>query len=115
MRKIILFAVLLTSISRLSAQSFNTLDQDRNSKVQSIFPNPFTREINFTYNNTLNIEYLSIKVLNILGTEIYKKDVKISKGSNSVSIDFDITLQAGVYFLSINDGKSNSFYKLRKE
>ncbi len=70
----------------------------------TIYPNPFTTEASVSFYSD-RVERVTEKLTNVLGSEVYSKDLDVTMGVNSYSIAKG-ALTSGVYFYSISDGKS---------
>ncbi|MCY7411351.1 MAG: T9SS type A sorting domain-containing protein [Chitinophagales bacterium] len=70
--------------------------------VSQNLPNPV---INFTdvYVNLERAENISLRISNLVGTEIYRENIVGNKGINTVSIDASHFAQ-GIYFYSVSNG-----------
>ena len=97
MIKKILFILFLS----LSTVGFS---QERAIEKLSAAPNPFTNSTKITFNSK-NIGNVIFTVKNVLGKTVYKKQLKISKGKNTVPF-FKNDLLPGIYIYSIQNKKS---------
>jgi len=69
-----------------------------------VYPNP-TNNILYIYNTEKNLSAFDISIQDIVGKEIYREHVKISK-NNQFVIDIS-EFKAGLYIMSIADNKGN--------
>ncbi len=75
------------------------------TKNFKLFPNPVSESLNVDFNNEIS-EY-SVKIFNTIGS-IVLNDGKISVTNNTLNIS---KLNAGVYFIELNDSNNNRFIK----
>ncbi|MES2726210.1 MAG: M6 family metalloprotease domain-containing protein [Bacteroidota bacterium] len=80
----------------------------------SVFPNPFTNQL------MVDIESLSsgdatVTMSNIIGQQIFAKEIALSKGKNTLDLSNEIgTQMQGTYFLTIKANDSFFVYKVLK-
>ena len=70
----------------------------------SISPNPFTGKATVSFFSNQNRKFTE-RITNLLGSEVYKKEIEAQQGENKTVIDRG-NLAAGVYFYSLSDGKT---------
>ena len=73
------------------------------SKIR-ISPNPFTGKATVSFFSTEN-KMLVERITNLLGEEIYTREIEAKQGENKFSINAQ-NLSAGIYFYSLCDGKA---------
>lgn len=85
-----------TGIQNLNSNSF---------QVGDCFPNPFSdkTEINF---NSPEVRQVSLKVYNMIGTEVYSFSMRAQKGLNKFTFDRNV-LPAGIYIYTVSNGEQN--------
>lgn len=66
----------------------------------SVYPNPFTSELNFTIPNSVKDE-ISIEILSIQGQTLYKKSIQIFEVINNEIQLRDLNFNPGIYFIQI--------------
>jgi hypothetical protein len=75
-------------------------NNDANANSVSIYPNPFTNELNISIiadnNNVVNIETMDIQ-----GKLVANKSISVVKGVNVVSMNENSSLHTGIYFVRI--------------
>lgn len=78
--------------------------------TMSLYPNPAGNSTVLKF-YTETSERLDVSVLNTIGQLVFKSAVDAAVGENRVTIDVS-SLQAGIYFVSVNNGKTTSTKKL---
>ncbi|MDB5283687.1 MAG: hypothetical protein JWO06_2762 [Bacteroidota bacterium] len=70
----------------------------------SVVPNPFTNQavVSFT---SVKGGMMTEKLTNILGSEVYKREIEVKVGENSTVIERN-SIPAGVYFYTLGSGRS---------
>jgi len=76
-----------------------------------VTPNPFTGKVTIEISG-LNGD-LTLKVRDLMGNEVFNKNLSLI-GQNAIPINLE-TLSPGIYFLTINSGKSTRVIKLIKQ
>ncbi len=82
-------------------------------EVAKVYPNPFTNgfNISFTSNDYTDI---SVKMMDVVGKEIFAETVSINKGENHLKFDTDNALAQGLYYVQLEkDGYKVSFKIMR--
>jgi uncharacterized repeat protein (TIGR01451 family) len=79
-----------------------------------ISPNPFSNYLNINMEWNKN-EILAAKVINIQGSEVISKNIKMSKGLNYISIDELSKLPSGNYFIQFISGTERFTQKITKQ
>lgn len=93
-----------------SIRKFYRYNLDSKSSVESfttninIYPNPAGEEINISYDKLIN----SIEILNLNGKKVLSNQYLTPQMEQSLNIDY---LQAGTYFIKINDNIYKRFVK----
>ena len=85
-----------------------TVEENENVKI-SVFPNPFTEQINIQLDQETDMVYLNL--FDLSGRKVAEKS---QAHTSSVQFIPNESLPAGVYFLRINTGNSQSVNKLIK-
>lgn len=80
------------------------------SSAVSVYPNPVTENQFFIKLPTQQGESLSVKLVNLLGQEVYSKTVNTTDGA--VKIQPELPLQTGIYLVNISDGINTATKKL---
>jgi len=80
------------------------------SNALKVYPNPVTANQFFIELPTQQGESLNVKLVNLLGQEVYSKSLDISE--NVVRIQPEIQLQSGVYLVKISNGSQEATKKL---
>ena len=80
------------------------LDNSFNSLA--IFPNPFAGKASVTFFSNGHM-HLITKLTDILGKEIYRKEIEATPGENQTEIERE-NLATGVYFYSLSDGRTTT-------
>lgn len=80
------------------------------SNSLKVYPNPVTQNQFFIQLPTQQGESLSVKLVNLLGQEVYSKSLDVSEGI--VKIQPETQLQSGVYLVNISNGTSTATKKL---
>jgi hypothetical protein len=81
----------------------------QNSDEIKIFPNPFNSTLNISFNRNIQ-EKVRIRVVNILGEEVYTTLIVEGVVHNKTFEINNLSLKEGIYFLLI-DGATFSFNK----
>lgn len=81
------------------------------SSVSSVYPNPANAKAFVDVNANTELNAISIKVYNSLGSVVNDKKVNLSKGKNTVAIDTE-NLNSGIYFVSIGNDNSRIVKKI---
>ena len=71
----------------------------------TVKPNPFASTAKIVFNAENETAY-TVKMMNLIGAVVMTKEVKVSRGENEITIDRN-GLNAGIYLLSIANGKSS--------
>lgn len=71
----------------------------------SVQPNPFTTSASVRFNAENEASY-SVKMMNLLGATVMTKEIKAVRGENDINIDRN-NLNAGIYLISVSNGKSS--------
>ena len=69
----------------------------------SAYPNPFTTETKITFEST-SPQTITLSVRNVLGKTIYRKQIKVKRGKNSIPFQKD-NLRSGMYIYAIQNSK----------
>jgi Leucine-rich repeat (LRR) protein len=88
-----------------------TTESDKAS-ILKMFPNPVDKQVQIEFNAAENTK-TTISVKNVLGRQILTQFVATTQGLNAATIDMS-SLQRGVYFLIIHDGKTQATQKMVK-
>ena len=90
------YVLVINNAASIETLNLSKFDVDQNS------PNPFAEnsEIRFSSVDNSNVEF---KVFNMLGANIYNKNIKAAKGINSIKIEAN-SFAPGVYIYSITSG-----------
>lgn len=80
------------------------------SNALKVYPNPVTANQFFIELPTQQGESLNVKLVNLLGQEVYSKSLDISE--NVVRIQPETQLQSGVYLVKISNGSQEATKKL---
>jgi len=70
----------------------------------NVVPNPFNNKAVVSFNSP-KAGVMTERITNMIGSEVYSNKLEVKVGENSSTINAN-SLPAGVYFYSINDGKS---------
>ncbi|MFN0201718.1 MAG: T9SS type A sorting domain-containing protein, partial [Bacteroidia bacterium] len=81
--------------------------------IMSVFPIPAKNEINFTFAAKRN-QNLQVRITDVAGREVMAQNFKAVNGSNEFTLNIS-DLNAGVYFLNVNDGENTAAQKFVKE
>jgi uncharacterized repeat protein (TIGR01451 family) len=84
------------------------------TKPINISPNPFSSYLNIT-TEWANSEVITVKVINVQGTEVISKNIKMSKGLNYVSIEELSKLPSGNYFIQFISSTQTTSKKITKQ
>lgn len=100
---LLLFAFLLSfSFNNLSAQNPTTIDQE--IKTTKAFPNPAKDVLNVEI-EILTAQNATIRIFNVIGKELKKKEIEANSGINTFTIDVS-TLPKGTYIYKVEVGKA---------
>ena len=75
-----------------------------------VFPNPVNNQLNFTFNDTILADIISIQILDINGRVI--KNIKTIHPQLSVDLN---NLNAGIYLVKVKTTKANYTSKIIKK
>ena len=70
----------------------------------SVFPNPAKDVLTLSLNSSKQFNDCQLSISNVLGQNTYSKSVDLSSGDNKLNINIS-DLTAGVYFISLKNGK----------
>lgn len=78
-----------------------------------IFPNPFNNQTKLSV-NSISKDYFTIKIYNILGEEIFKKNYgPLNIGINTYNLNFsELNLPSGIYLISLQNQSATAIKKL---
>jgi len=76
------------------------------NKNFSVFPNPFHNRITIDWKGIVSSEKVMVKMVNILGQEMFKKSLPINKGLNEIQIP---DVNDGNYILIIQDAEGKTY------
>ena len=79
-----------------------------------ISPNPFSNYLNINMEWNKN-ENIIVRIINIQGSEVISKNIKMNKGLNYISIDDLSKLSAGNYFIQFISGAEMLTEKITKQ
>jgi hypothetical protein len=71
----------------------------------SVQPNPFASSATIRFSAENESSY-SVKMMNLLGATVMTKEIKSVRGGNEITIDRN-NLNAGIYLISVSNGKSS--------
>lgn len=78
----------------------------------SVWPNPFTQQVNFAVGN-LNAGYLTdVKVMDVLGKTLLQKNYS-NKTELNETLDLSLFNQ-GIYFISVTNDNKSAYYRIVK-
>lgn len=100
------------SMDNFVIQSTVGVEELQNLSNFSVFPNPANRYVMIRYDSNLANE-LSISISDITGKEVHHQISETNIGNNILELNIE-TLEAGIYFISINDDKTSKTIKLIK-
>jgi hypothetical protein len=100
------------SMDDFTIQSTVGLNELSTASNMSIFPNPAKDYCIVNYESK-SASALNISLFDLTGKEIQQHTFKTSLGNNQFNLDIE-TLEAGVYFITINDGTASKKIKLIK-
>jgi PKD repeat protein len=80
----------------------------------SVYPNPATNAVSLNVNSSKAYSDCQLSINNMLGQNVYAKSIDLASGSNTVNMDIT-NLTAGVYFISLQNGKDVVTTKFVKE
>ncbi|NQW06908.1 MAG: T9SS type A sorting domain-containing protein, partial [Candidatus Pelagibacter sp.] len=86
------------------------LDENHISSNLSIYPNPTTDKLNLSFTSK-NAKRISIRLLNLLGSEVFTDDIKIFSGNYTTIINLSNN-KKGIYFLEITTNLGVSSKKI---
>jgi hypothetical protein len=86
------------------------LDENHISSNLSIYPNPTTDKLNLSFTSK-NAKRISIRLLNLLGSEVFTDDIKIFSGNYTTRINLSNN-EKGIYFLEITTNLGVSSKKI---
>ena len=78
-------------------------------KVEPATPNPANNTARITLNSSSS-ESMSVRMVNMVGTQVLNKDIQLKQGENTVTLDVD-NLQAGIYLYTL---ETDTFKTTRK-
>ena len=102
----------------VNTQQLKQIDKQTRPKLDqnytiSVYPNPTSGSLNVEMESTKK-ELVSFVLVNVLGKEVDRYTVEITKGMNKFTIDIT-SYNQGVYFLQTTVGKSTKTLKIIKE
>jgi len=80
----------------------------------SVFPNPARDLVTLSVNSDKAFSGCELSINNLLGQSVYAKDVDLISGANKLDINIS-NLTAGIYFISLHNGKDIVTTKFVKE
>lgn len=111
------FSVNLTEAASIATNRFDIVfstnlgnEESAFSNAVKIYPNPITENQFFIQLPTQQGESLSVKLVNLLGQEVYSKTLNTTDGI--ARIQPEIPLQTGIYLVNISDGINTATKKL---
>lgn len=93
----------------LATCGYTNLNEVHKNLEFNIFPNPFQNQFTIQFDEKLK-GHTIVRVFNLIGEEIYGKDISVSDGK--LTIDMKTELTKGVYFVSLEVNNQKS--KLQK-
>ena len=78
----------------------------------TVWPNPFTNNINFAVGNLQASKITEVKIIDVLGKIILKKNYT-NKTELTESLDMS-EFNSGIYFINVSNNNMNSFYRIIK-
>jgi len=87
----------------LAMTPFFGFSQEKSIETLSASPNPFTNTTKISFTSTKNT-HIFFTIKNVLGNTVYKKNIQIKKGKNSIPF-YKNNLPSGVYIYSIQNQK----------
>jgi hypothetical protein len=93
----------------LTACGYTNVNEVNKNLEFNIFPNPFQNQFTIQFDEKLK-GHTKVRVFNLIGQEIFAKDIYISDGK--LTIDMKTELTKGVYFVSLEVNNQKS--KLQK-
>jgi PKD repeat protein len=106
------------SCSDSATQLVNTLSLGINDintlSSATVYPNPARDMITLSVNSTSNVDGCHLAISNILGQNVYGKDVDLTGGNDRFDINVS-GLSSGVYIISVQNGKNMVTSKFVKD
>jgi hypothetical protein len=81
------------------------------SSISAVYPNPAVNKASIEINAEKEMNDVSVKIYNSLGSIVQEKKADLAKGKNSLNIDAS-SLESGIYFVSLGSGNNKSVKKL---
>ncbi len=103
--------VYLQIIALLAA--FSSVNAQNKAENGAVYPNPFTDRITVQLEATENPAHF-MALYDVLGNEVYKQEVVTNKAGEVIIIEpgKEKALEAGVYFLKVENGENTKTYRL---
>jgi glucose/arabinose dehydrogenase/chitodextrinase len=101
----------------IDAESASDITNLSNDFQMKVFPNPTSGLFTITINmHTTEFEMISIRIVNVLGQEVCKKDIAANGENIKEVVELDRSLPAGIYTLKviIGDNEENTNMILEK-
>ncbi|MCW3078540.1 MAG: N-acetylmuramyl-L-alanine amidase, negative regulator of AmpC, AmpD [Bacteroidetes bacterium] len=107
--------VMSSNGQKVDTTSIVTALKDKTDELSiEVYPNPFNSEINFKLYNTNNSK-INVSVIDMLGREISKMELKEEQGLVNRTINPGINLCNGTYLLKVSINGKTYYRKLIKE
>lgn len=100
------------SMDNFVTQSTVGIEELSNASNLSIFPNPANQYAILNYESNV-VSELNVRVFDITGKEVQEQTTQTNIGNNTLKLNFE-TLESGVYFINVTDGKAEKKIKLIK-
>ena len=94
-----------SSVVKLNITSNNSFE---------VFPNPFSNSFTLSFNAS-KVSTAALRIQNSAGNLVFSKQIKITKGNNSLLMNNLPTLATGVYYISVYNDELNFNGKLQKQ
>ena len=78
----------------------------------SVWPNPFTNQLNLSAGNLKSESITDLKIIDVLGKSVYQSNF-LNKTELNETLDLS-GLSAGVYFISITNNNNQAVYRIIK-
>lgn len=100
------------SMDNFVIQSTVGIEELSNLTNLSVFPNPTNKYAVIKYESN-SVTELNVEISDISGKKVQQQSTQTTIGNNVLELNME-TLESGIYFLSINDGKNAKTIKLIK-
>lgn len=85
----------------------------KGAEIMTVFPIPAKNEVNFTFVAKRNQD-IKVRVTDMAGREVMTQNLQTVSGSNKFTLNIN-ELNAGIYFLNVNDGENTAAQTFVKE